>query len=100
MINLPTYKTASGMADFITRKIAFTIVIHLLVSQTSLKKRGRFLKAESRSLKDNCVDAGLLFFSLLNAVRQKFISKIKTDKVFRAYENGKKETKRSWEDLT
>ncbi len=77
IINLPTYRIASGVADFIIRNSESTIVIHGLVSQTSLKNRGRFRNAESRSLRDNWSNTGLLLFSLLKKFRQKVICKSK-----------------------
>jgi hypothetical protein len=56
IINLPTYKMATGMAERIMRRIAFVIVRAGLVSQTSLKKRGRFPNAENLSFKEMRVE--------------------------------------------
>lgn len=51
MMSLPTYKMARGMADLMIRNIILQMVSEGLVRQTILKKPGRLLSAEKRSLK-------------------------------------------------
>jgi hypothetical protein len=68
MMSLPTYKIANGMADFIMRSSKLKIIIEWLVSHTSLKKRGRFFMASSRSWKVS--DAFLVFIGGLLKVRK------------------------------
>jgi hypothetical protein len=51
MINFPTYKLLTGIAERIIRISAVATVSEGLVFQTSLKKEGRFPSAENRSFK-------------------------------------------------
>jgi hypothetical protein len=53
MISFPTYKIATGIADFAIRNTAFPNISRGLVSQTNRKNRGKFPSALTRSLHVN-----------------------------------------------
>jgi hypothetical protein len=52
MINFPTYKTLTGIAERTIRISAVAIVKDWLVCQTNLKKDGRLPNAENRSFNE------------------------------------------------